>query len=251
MINPVNNNNRTEYQQPQNRRVDSSGNSSEHFSLRSALGSEDSAEGVIYESSSDELPGKATASPKKDSDTFEKKLDEEIVKRQNGKDETQDEFTATFYRLWGHVENFFKGLWANIRKIFGNLWDSKPIGEGLESITVGRDKTADNAEPGAGRSGIVDAGAEPSDGEATRNTAYATVSDPISALESSRDASIRAALKEGDKDRFRSLISEDGKRAPAHSSTLLTTYNSKGRIKEVSPSDANKILHGDRGARKM
>jgi hypothetical protein len=77
------------------------------------------------------------------------------------------------------------------------------------------------------------------------------VSDPISKLESSRDADIRAALKEGDKDRFRSLISEDGKRAPVHSSTLLTTYNSKGRIKEVSPSDANKILHGDRGARRM
>ncbi len=243
MINPVNNNNRTEYQQPQNRRVDSSGSSSEHFSLRSALGSEDSAEGVIYESSSDELPGKATASPKKDSDTFEKKLDEEIVKRQIGKDETQDEFTATFYRLWGHVENFFKGLWANIKKIFGNLWDSKPIGEGLESMAIKRDEA--EGKPGA------KGAASGSEAGVTADTANIPVSDPISALESSRDADIRAALKEGDKDRFRSLISEDGKRAPAHSSTLLTTYNSKGRIKEVSPSDANKILHGDRGARKM
>jgi len=250
MINPINNN-VSEYQQPQTRRVDSSAGSSEHFSLRSALGSEDGADGVIYEPSSDELPGKATASPKKEPDTFEKKLDEEIVKRQKGKEEAPDEFTATFYRLWGHVEKFFRGLWANIKKIFGNLWDSKPIGEGLESMTVGRDKTAGNAEPGAGRSGIVDAGTEPSDGEAPRNTAYATVSDPISELENSRDASIRAALKDGDKDKFRSLISEGGKKAPAHSSTLLTTYNSKGRIREVNPSDANKILHGDRGARRM
>ncbi len=222
MINPVNNNSKTEYQQPQTRRVDSSAGSSEHFSLRSALGSEDGADGVIYEPSSDELPGKATASPKKEPEPFEKKLDEEIVKRQKGKEEAPDEFTATFYRLWGHVEKFFKGLWANIKKIFGNLWDSKPIGEGLESMTI-KKEDAENA----------------------------SVSDSISAIEKSRDASIRAALKDGDKDKFRSLISEGGKRAPAHSSTLLTTYNSKGRIREVSPSDANKILHGDRGARRM
>ena len=244
MINPVNNNSRTEYQQPQTRRVDSSTGSSEHFSLRSALGSEDGADGVIYEPSSDELPGKATASPKKEPDTFERKLDEEIVKRQKGKEETPDEFTATFYRLWGHVEKFFKGLWANIKNIFGNLWDSKPIGEGLESMTIKR-------EGSEGNPGTKEASSGSAKNAASGDAAISSVSDSISSLEKSRDESIRAALKDGDKDKFRSLISEGGKRAPAHSSTLLTTYNSKGRIREVSPSDANKILHGDRGARRM
>ena len=130
------------------------------------------------------------------------------------------------------MEKFFKGLWANIKKIFGNLWDSKPIGEGLESMTIKREESGEKPK-------------------ASGDTANVPVSDSISALEKSRDESIRAALKDGDKDKFRSLISEGGKRAPAHSSTLLTTYNSKGRIREVSPSDANKILHGDRGARRM
>lgn len=245
MINPVNNNNRPEYQ-AQTRRVNSSEGSSEHFSLRSGLASDDGTDGVVYEPSSDELPGKATASPKKQPDTFEKKLDEEILKRKEGKEETPDEFTATFYRLWGYVERFFKGLWGNIKKIFGNLWDSKPIGEGLESMAVRKGVE----KPG-------DSDAEKADLRSTGSAARAVndvlsgPTDSIESLEASRDASIRAALKEGDKDKFRNLISDGGKRAPAHNSALLTTYNSKGKITEVSASDANKILHGDRGARKL
>ncbi len=238
MRNPVNNNNRPEYQ-AQTRRVNSSEGSSEHFSLRSGLASDDGTEGVIYEPSSDELPGKATASAKKQPEPFEKKLDEEILKRKEGIDEAPDEFTATFYKLWGYVERFFKGLWGNIKKIFGNLWDSKPIGEGLESMAV--KKSGEKADDEASKTPDAQ----------TSRTGLTGSADSIDSLEASRDASIRAALKEGDKDKFRNLISDGGRRAPAHNSALLTTYNSKGRITEVNASDANKILHGDRGARKL
>ena len=215
MINPVNNNNRPEYQ-AQTRRVNSSEGSSEHFSLRSGLNSDDGTEGVIYEPGSDELPSKAMTSPKKEPETFEKKLDEEILKRREGKEEAPDEFTATFYRLWGYVERFFKGLWGNIKKIFGNLWDSKPIGEGLESMAVKKEDSSD-AGSGTKRQNSVSVNADKSD----------SLTSSLDALEASRDESIRAALKEGDKDKFRNLISDGGRRTPAHNSAMQIKYSTE------------------------
>ena len=58
------------------------------------------------------------------------------------------------------------------------------------------------------------------------------------------DKAIKDALKSGDEERFERLITRDGSRHAAISSTLLTQYDSKGRIIQIDPSDENLILHG-------
>ena len=233
MINPVDNNLQQNYQVQ--KKVTAADNGGSQFSLNSALDKQTAGEGVVYEPSSDKTPEKGAANTSKKADTFESALDnarEHIKERE----EKPDQITEFANRLWENISDFFVSLWKNIKKIFGNLWDSKPIGDGLENMTKSADGKA---------SGSVQV-----------NSSSKTVDSPenassIDALETSRDERIRKALSEGDKDRFRSLISEEGTKAPARSTSMLTTYNAKGKINELDPSDENKILHGDRGVRKL
>ena len=249
MINPVNNNIPSEYQVSKGKVV-TSAESSPHFSLNSAMDTKESNEGVIYEpSSSEKKETTADQTPKKN-DTFEEALSE-ATDNLSKKTEKPDQITEFANKVWAGLRDFFVSLWNNIRKIFGNLWDSKPIGEGLE--TMAPKTSAKGSEKSTEKSLENTAEAASASGDA--KDTYPEGSDPaassIDALESSRDARIREALKEGDKDAFRSLILDDGKKVPARSTSTLTTYNSKGRINELSASDENKILHGNRGVRKL
>ncbi len=231
MINPVDNNLQSNYQVQ--KKVTAADNGGSQFSLNSALDKQTAGEGVIYEPSSDKTPEKGTANTSKKTDTFESALDNARENLKN-KEEKPDQITEFANKLWENISDFFVSLWKNIKKIFGNLWDSKPIGDGLENMAK-TDKASDtnSAKPGS----------KTADSEENISS--------IDALEASRDERIRKALSEGDKDRFRSLISEEGTKAPARSTSMLTTYNAKGKINELDPSDENKILHGDRGVRKL
>ncbi len=239
MINPVNNNTSIEYKAPANK-VTSAAESSEHFSMKSALEGKNSHEGVIYEPSSDEKSEASARESSKKQDTFDDALSE-ARRNLHKKEDKPDQITELANNVWEGIRDFFVSLWNNIRKIFGNLWDSKPIGEGLENMAPkGGSKTQDKAEL-------------PTDPD-LRNIKTDKASESaggIDAIESSRDERIRKALKEGDKDEFRSLISEEGSKTPARSTSMLTTYNSKGKINELNASDENKILHGNRGVRKL
>lgn len=230
MIEPVNTRVTNEYKQ--NQRIKPAESGSEQFSFKSALGAEDE-KGVVYEpSESKKTNDKPSAAPGK-KDGFERSL-EEAVKQRKDRAEEADSITATANLVWGYIQDFFVSLWKNIKKIFGNLWDSKPIGDGLEAMTGSKPEDGTSMQ-----------GSKPGDATAMPG------SYPVDELEKSRDERIKKALADGDKDRFRSLISEEGHKIPARSTGMLTTYNSKGRIKEIDPSDENKILHGDRGTRKL
>lgn len=78
----------------------------------------------------------------------------------------------------------------------------------------------------------------------------AAVSDPMLLTDETLDQDIRKALKSGDTDTFRALLSRDGSRLPAKSTSLLTYYDASGRLVMPDPSDQYRILHGDRGSRK-
>ncbi len=235
MINPVDNNLQSNYQVQ--KKVTAADNGGGQFSLQSALGKQDTEKGVIYEPSSEKQAEKnPTGAPSKKTDTFEYALDEakEHIK---DKEKEPDQITKFANELWSGISDFFVSLWRNIKKIFGNLWDSKPIGDGLENMAKPTDKIS-KAPSG-------------STNPDTLQDETGTTLSSIDSLEASRDERIRKALSDGDKDRFRSLISEEGSKAPARSTSMLTTYNAKGKINEIDPSDENKILHGDRGVRKL
>ncbi|MCR4617176.1 MAG: hypothetical protein K5669_03185 [Lachnospiraceae bacterium] len=235
MINPINNNLPNEYQNARNR-VNPT-DSGEQFSLKSALEKDAAGEGVIYEPSGEKSGDKKTSSADKKSNSFADSLGN-AVENKAKEEPSEDQITSTANMIWENIKDFFVSLWKNVRKIFGNLWDSKPIADGLEKMSP------DNAKE---KTGDFDKNISPSGTEAVADSTLSS----IESLETARDESIKKALKEGDKERFKSLISEEGKKYPARNTDMLTTYNSRGRINEISASDQNKILRGDRGARKL
>lgn len=66
-----------------------------------------------------------------------------------------------------------------------------------------------------------------------------------------RDAKIRRHLRSGNLDQVISLLTDDGKRSVAKNSTLLTYYDKNGKLLQISASDRERILHGDRNVRKL
>lgn len=65
------------------------------------------------------------------------------------------------------------------------------------------------------------------------------------------DREIRPYLKNGDLDQVISLLTDNGQKTIARNSTLLTYYDKNGRMVEPNASDRERILHGDRNARKL
>lgn len=66
-----------------------------------------------------------------------------------------------------------------------------------------------------------------------------------------RDARIRKHLRSGNLEQVISLLTDDGKRSVAKNSTLLTYYDRSGQLRQISASDRERILHGDRNVRKL
>lgn len=69
--------------------------------------------------------------------------------------------------------------------------------------------------------------------------------------EAEREKEIQKLLRSGDMERVISLVTENGQRTMAKNSTLLTYYDRNGKIAPLSASDQERILHGDRSAKKL
>lgn len=91
-----------------------------------------------------------------------------------------------------------------------------------------------------------------SDSEATQRTKQ-PVETPQSfaADQAARDEKIRGHLRSGDLDRVISLLTDNGNRAVAKNSTLLTYYDKSGKLTQINASDKERILHGDRNVRTL
>lgn len=264
MVNPVTNNLTTEYQPSAGKTVKV--DNEESFSLNTALNNQKQMhEGVLYEPSSERESGASsqntatsTGTGTRGKDTFESSLDKAIKKRES-ENRNNSAFNESVKALWQNISSFFSSLWHNIRKVFGNVWESKPLSDGMESMakTNAPVQSADSAsdaikEYESNEYASIDYDSkELNSNKSDPNEYDSTQYDSIEALEASRDTKIRQALSDGNRDEFRALISEDGKKIPAHNTSMLTTYDSKGKLVHINPSDENKILHGDRHTRKL
>lgn len=65
------------------------------------------------------------------------------------------------------------------------------------------------------------------------------------------DREVQQYLKSGNLSQVVSLLTNDGKKVAAHNSTLLTYYDRSGRMIELSASDKERILHGERSTIKL
>lgn len=62
---------------------------------------------------------------------------------------------------------------------------------------------------------------------------------------------IQPYLRKGDLNQVINLLTDNGKKTAARNSTLLTYYDRNGRMTEPNASDSQRILYGDRNARKL
>ena len=69
--------------------------------------------------------------------------------------------------------------------------------------------------------------------------------------EAEREKEIQRLLRSGNMEQVVSMVTENGQKTMAKNSTLLTYYDRTGKIAPLSASDRERILHGDRGTRKL
>ena len=218
------------------------------FNMDQALAEESAKdEGVYYEH------GKAPQAKASDQGREDKssKPDDQIIEKPNPDAPLGAIDTGNLLKGIGR---FLSGLWDKLLKIFGNIWESKPLTEGVkdetEEITDDPLHTEDSlnfhySSVGQDTSEIprdeFDAAIAELEKEAEASMGDTVAEDHIKPYE---DKAIKDALMSGDDERFERLITRGGERRAAISSTLLTQYDSKGRIIRIDPSEENLILHG-------
>ncbi len=214
--------------------------SSTPFSMDQALAEESAkGEGVYYEHSA---PLKSEKENKKDKS--EEKADSEIIEKPNPNAPLGAIDTANLFKGIGKI---LSGIWDNILRIFGNIWESKPLNDGMEKPESEEPETDplhadDSMQFYRSETGMDIKDSIPGDEfDAYTEELEKEGEEHIKPYE---DKAIKDALMTGDEERFERLITRGGSRHAAISSTLLTQYDSKGRIIQIDPSDENLILHG-------
>jgi len=223
------------------------------FSMDQALAEESAREeGVYYERSNPEQAKNEKKEPvKKESDEiFEKPGADAPL----GAIDTKN--------LVKGLGNLLKDLWQKALKIFENIWESKPLTDSGEE--KGSDeKTSEGSEKAKGPDDLhredslnyyrsklsendPDIEQDPSatTDSSLPNDDFDKNIEMLDHIKPFEDKAIKDALMSGDDERFERIITRDGSRHPAISSTLLTQYDSKGQIKQIDPSEENLILRG-------
>ncbi len=229
-----------------------------------------------------------SAASKKQSGSFRQAALLELSSLSEERNETArpNETPAAHSSLTDTLRRFLTRAAQTLKKLWTVVWESKaadsePLSsqEAAEEIPPASaadgalDMTQDGAVPGTaendGSLGMAENGAVPGTAEnsgsldmaesgavpdtgslrdASGALQRAGAKDGSSFLHAKNDPGILHALKSGDSQGFRSLLSEDGRRTPARSSSLLTYYDSKGNLISPDASVQQRILHGDRGS---
>ncbi len=87
--------------------------------------------------------------------------------------------------------------------------------------------------------------------QAVQETAPAETAETFYQNEARLNQEIQPYLQKGDLNQVINLLTDNGKKAAARNSTLLTYYDRNGRMVEPNASDSQRILYGDRNARTL
>ncbi len=248
MIDPIRDPVYQDYQrQKQSKKIDGSNTEKGKFNLDYA------EEGVLYEPSSDK-DDKTDEAVKKQAGSFQaaaalelKELTETNPSSYQKAASAEPSFTDVLRTFFARARQFLRELWTAIWETPSEKEDAAVLTKEELDETLPKDENpSDRTEP------LDDAAA--TDHAAVSNTdsgntadGNTTAQDPLHAA---NDARILHALKSGDRNHFRSLLSEDGRRTPARNSSLLTYYDAKGNLISPDASVQQRVLHGDRGSMK-
>lgn len=140
------------------------------------------------------------------------------------------------------IRDFVTTAITTVKEFFYKIWnDPQPENENpetIEQIAV-REETAESMADTAGA-----IGAEQFDTPLDALNAYHQNEERL-------DREIQPYLRSGDLNQVISLLTDNGRKAAARNSTLLTYYDRNGKMVEPNASDRERILYGDRNTRKL
>ncbi|MBD5531895.1 MAG: hypothetical protein HDQ98_06800 [Lachnospiraceae bacterium] len=248
MIDPIRDSVYQDYQrQKQSKKIDGSNTEKGKFNLDYA------DEGVLYEPSS-EKDDKTDEAAKKQAGSFQaaaalelKELTETNPSSYRKAASAEPSFTEVLRTFLARARQFLRELWTAI-------WETPSAKENAAVLTKEElDEALPKDENISDRTEPLDDAAV-TDHAADSNTVSGNTAGGNTAaqdkLHAANDARILHALKSGDRNHFRSLLSEDGRRTPARNSSLLTYYDAKGNLISPDASVQQRVLHGDRGSMK-
>lgn len=170
----------------------------------------------------------------------------------SGQKAVNTELSAQHAQLSGQnlIDTVRKWIGVFIRsakELFYKIWyDPVPQGEVvLQEDISAQDETADAAEPER----LTEEYKALKDLEELQNPENAAKLQME--REAAKDKEIQNLLRSGNMEQVLNLVTENGQRTMAKNSTLLTYYDRSGKIAPLSASDQERILHGDRTARKL
>lgn len=263
MIDPIRDPAYHDYQnKKQSKKVSGSNTEKGKFNLDYA------GEGVLYEPSADKEK-ETSGTEKKQTDSFQAAAARELHELTETEASTTSKPAAAQPAFTDTLRRFFDRALQMLRRLWSTIWESTPAKEGglvtdEELLSAKDGDAAKAAADGAAGSVTVSTDKKTADTAGSIISADRTAADTVSGitggpdtesgaqdvLHAGNDARILHALKSGDRQNFRSLLSEDGKRTPARNSSLLTYYDAKGNLISPDASVQQRVLHGDRGSMK-
>ncbi|MCM1200509.1 MAG: hypothetical protein NC312_04715 [Bacteroides fragilis] len=143
--------------------------------------------------------------------------------------------------LWASVQEIFRTAIAALKDFFDKIWNEPKAEETApaDAMEQTRGDAQDLLE-------LPDGGEQEMQENAPVETAEAFYRN-----KARLDQEIQPYLRKGDLNQVINLLTDNGKKAAARNSTLLTYYDRNGRMVEPSASDSQRILYGDRNARKL
>lgn len=145
------------------------------------------------------------------------------------------------------VKEFVTGAVAAVKDFFYKIWNDPQPEDSSAAVRTDENELFQQTGSNAVQT-IQDTDA--SEPDASEESGQDTAAS-YRMKEAKLDKEIQPYLRNGDLEQVISLLTDNGRRASARNSTLLTYYDRNGRMIEPNASDRERILYGDRNTRKL
>lgn len=149
-------------------------------------------------------------------------------------------------RLLDTILSLVRSFFAAIGDFFYKVWNDPPQEIFSEDVTP--EEAERYTEEYYAMMGIPRPETAASKGKEERSTSADAQEEKeiFETKQAERDEKIRKQLRSGNLEQVISLLTDDGRRAVAKNSNLLTYYDKNGKLTQINASDRERILHGDR-----
>lgn len=133
---------------------------------------------------------------------------------------------------WEQIKESVRSMIAFLKETWRTIWEDAPAAQTKPQMAdeIASEGQVDNAEQ-----------------IAAENEAWADKRIE----EAEKQVQMQAVLKSRNLDSLAAILSENGKKRLAKNTTLLTTYDRRGRIVDIEEAERERILHGDKNFIKL